>query len=424
MAANVQSAGVKTVSRLVSAFLAVLCLALGMAAHAGPIPEIIRVYGGRDDELSKDLVLTHDGRLLTTGWTESHGDTLGDLQVMAFGLACDSMWSMTVGGSAGLDKGKEIVLLPGEGFLVAGYSESVPSDPRQGSILRIDLAGTLAWSQQLGGPGRDGFFDLVPLADGTFLAVGDYQNGTYRDGWLYCYTASGDFVWERFVGTDRDTRLFTACQLVDGTIVCAGWSRPALPGTIPDIHIFALTDSGDPLWDRIFGTNEQDIARRVRPLATGGFVMTGDSELPADQGSEQIVIARFQADGTLVWGLACGNVWLDHASDLAVDQDNAVYVTGTSEVNAEHATDVALIRVTLAGELTWFSTHGSDADDLGRGIEIDPLGRLFVTGQTFHRFATHRTDMFIARVLDSNLPGSQPAYLLTFDEAGIEFRRR
>ncbi|MCB2211735.1 hypothetical protein KQI52_06445 [bacterium] len=395
-----------------------------IVAHAGPIPEIIRIYGGRDDELSKDLILTHDGRILTTGWTESHGDTLGDLQVMAMGLACDSMWSMTAGGTGGLEKGKEIVLLPGEGVLVAGYTESVPNDHRQGYLLRIGLDGNLVWSQQLGGTGRDGFFDLAPLADGTFLAVGDYQVDPYRDGWLYCFTASGDFVWQRFVGTDRDTRLFTACQLVDGSIICAGWSRPALPGTIPDIHLFALTESGDPLWDRIFGTGEQDIARRVRPLATGGFVMTGESELPEDEGAEQIVIARFQADGTLVWGLACGNEWLDQASDLAIDQDHAVYVVGTSEVNAEHETDVMLIRVTLSGELTWFSTHGSDADDLGRGIVIDPFGRLFVTGQTHHRFAIHRTDNFIARVLDSYLPGSQPAFLSSFDDAGIEFRRR
>ncbi|GGM96752.1 hypothetical protein GCM10010967_33070 [Dyadobacter beijingensis] len=101
--------------------------------------------------------------------------------------------------------------------------------------------------------------------------------------------------------------------------------------------------------------------------------------------------------------------------DVAVDDSNYVYVTGTFYATSPFGTaagneDIFLAKYKPSGELVWSRTLGGPGYDEGRGIDLDKEGNIYVTGD----FA--QTISLDGHSATSR--GSEDAFVAKFDRQG------
>ena len=115
-------------------------------------------------------------------------------------------------------------------------------------------------------------------------------------------------------------------------------------------------------------------------------------------------MAKYTADGTLLWAKHAGSIGSDNGNGLAVDSSGNVYVTGgfgdtvSFEAGAgKNATfgageagetlllndgnsDIFIAKYTDDGNLVWVKRAGGIYGDQGRDLAVDNSGNVYITG--------------------------------------------
>lgn len=187
-----------------------------------------------------------------------------------------------------------------------------------------------------------------------------------------------------------DVLLWASPLKGEGTIASGSVSSPvAAPAQGgKDVYLRAQGDDGTVLWEQQFGTEADDAAlgNAVAPDGTVYAAGYTNGSLAADnQGSADIWVASFDADGAERWTQQLGGRLWDRAYGVVAD-DEGVYVTGYTfgefaESGAGGA-DAFVARFDSEGSLSWLKQFGSDAVDWGQGATAGPDGSIFLVGFT------------------------------------------
>lgn len=193
-------------------------------------------------------------------------------------------WSSLLGGGAD-DYAEEMVLLPGGGVVVVGWTRSadfpvLPAGALQAGeedvfAARFDAAGQLLWSRLFGGPGDDRAFgaDLAGDGSGDVLVAGYADPGFPTTPGAYATNVDGGFLM-RLSGSDGSVQ----------------WSTQLPGGRIRSVQV---DDDGTAL---VAG-----VASVILPASAGAFDSTFNG------GLNDAFAARFSADGTaLIWATFLG----------------------------------------------------------------------------------------------------------------------
>jgi uncharacterized delta-60 repeat protein len=125
---------------------------------------------------------------------------------------------------------------------------------------------------------------------------------------------------------------------------------------------------------------------------------------------QDMVLLKYNSAGTLLWRQSyngIGNV-ADEALVMKVD-NNYVYIAGYI-YNQYGTQDFATLKYSLGGSLLWVKTYGSLFNpDIVRGIDTDPFGNVYVTGE----FYGETTQYDYATI--KYLPDGTQAWVVTYD---------
>lgn len=100
-------------------------------------------------------------------------------------------------------------------------------------------------------------------------------------------------------------------------------------------------------------------------------------------------LARLLPDGTVVWAVSFGGAGLDEAYDLALSPNGEPVIAGTfngpatfagNTVQGTGLDDVFVARFDANGQMLWLQTAGGAGADTATGIATDAAGSVFVTG--------------------------------------------
>lgn len=139
------------------------------------------------------------------------------------------------------------------------------------------------------------------------------------------------------------------------------------------------------LWSKQPGTPTFDYFNCVTSDGSGGVYCAGASQGalfgPALGGYDNIV-AHYDAQGQLVFGVQFGTGGLDHASELATDGAGGVFVVGSSDTPVGGmgfgVLDAFVARVNSAGNLHWSTAIGASKTVAANGVAPDGVGGCFV----------------------------------------------
>lgn len=317
-------------------------------------------------------------------------------------------WSDTAGAS-GYDQGVAIACdRKGQRVYVAGFSEGTldPSNPNTGGrdmlLLAYDAAGTRLWARQLSAVSDShvAFGEGVAVDDDGSVYVAGWASAAVigggvpageRDALLVKYDKHGQQLWLRQLGSeDYDYGWDVAVGAgPDADIYLVGRAGRSLDGQhfagVTDAFVAKFSSSGTKQWTRQLGTPGADDAFGATVDHDGNVLVTGSTSGllhpgGTSAGETDIFLAKYSADGVLLWARQCGQSMDDRGNSVAVDADNNIYVAG--EVGVPDAEGMPMPQAALAK----FRANGDrefliePSGSTLNGVVVDSSSNVFVTG--------------------------------------------
>jgi len=178
-------------------------------------------------------------------------------------------------------------------------------------------------------------------------------------------------------------------------------------------------------FSRILGGVKEDVGYAIDIDSQDRVVITGNTEStdfpvlmaydPSYNGPTEIYfegdafIASFFPNGTLYWSTFFGGSLSDVGSDLIIDSQDNIIITGSTEStdlpilngfdsNLDGREDAFLAKFSSNGELIWSTFIGDIGSDTGMGVTIDSFNNIFVTGRwEATPIGNNKWDAFIAK---------------------------
>lgn len=288
-------------------------------------------------------------------------------------------WVKQAGGT-GSDRGYAISAFDDGSSVVAGYFSGTaafgPGETGETSwtsagdkdicVAQFNTNGTLAWASAAGGTGTDWGQGVAAYPGGGCLVTGFFNgDATFgadkaettlhsaggKDIFVARYDGTGQLVWAVSAGSAGDDEGASVAAIADGTLVVTGFC------------------SGE---------------------ATFNSATTAATVLPVAGGAEDIFLAKYDADGDLVWLTGAGGAGLDKGLGVCAFPNGTSAITGrctgsvnfsaTASVTGYGGTDIFVTKYDSAGIPIWARNAGSAGDDAAVAICALDDGSCAITG--------------------------------------------
>jgi hypothetical protein len=303
--------------------------------------------------------------------------------VLPAGVAADTArWTRQFGTDKGDYAGG--IVLDASGISIGGETYGSLGGPSlgysDGFVRRYDRMGHHLWTDQFGTPTQERVnaitqdwqgLTIAGQTDGALARPHEVEIGTY-DIFVRRYARSGDVLWTRQFGTNEEDEAHGIAADSEGvTVVGETWGSIARdnPSDWPDAVVRHYGRAGTVDWTRQFGTAAPDVARAVAVSGSAIFVLGSTS--PRDGGGGSW-IRRYDPSGRLLWhrSVPCGGRSIAADEGLAVvggfdDGERSVY---------------ALCRYDRAGRLLWTRQFGAYEDGVYPSAVATDRDSIVVTG--------------------------------------------
>lgn len=231
--------------------------------------------------------------------------------------------------------------------------------------------GDLVWSQLIDEP-NNALSDL-PRGIATDAAGNVYLGGESSHPYLSKHDSAGNLLWERPISNLNSADLF---QDAAGDLYLHGW-RSALTGH----YVYKYNQAGDLLWQRQFGNAPASFATDLVVDAEGSVYLSGNT--PSSP-TRDMVLVKYASDGSLLWQQNLGTPSLDTSQALALGPDGNVYLAGYTdgELGGPNlgGRDAVLLKYDPTGNLIWSTQFGGSKNDLVADLAFDEFGNVFLGG--------------------------------------------
>lgn len=235
--------------------------------------------------------------------------------------------------------------------------------------------------------GREDFGSAVTV-DGNDIIVGDSWRDTTGsqvviDWQVLKYDAQGNLLWRRIYDSGRPDWLSGITIDRHHDIIGVGWVASEDDDSTR-LLLVKFTAQGVVTWDRqyAFGLATQGLALTLDP--SGDILVTGSNFAGGDSSNDDLLIADFRADGSLVrWDTL--NFGADESGqDITCDaQGNLVVLGGQvplqDSTDSVSTADLLLVKVTPEHKTLWRRVYDSGYDDLNGSVALDSVGNIYVS---------------------------------------------
>ena len=347
-----------------------LCIIISLHSYSlyaqTPVIEWQKCYGGNNGDYAWSIEQTSDGGYITAGYTEGpdngdimgyHGNiVVGDLWIVKSASDGTIQWQKCLGG-AYQETGAVIHQTADGGYIVAGSSASVDCSitGNHGGldywIVKLNSKGDIVWQKMAGGSKNEYAYGLAIANDGGYFVSGFTEssdgdvtiNHGVRDFWIIKLDASGNLIWQKSLGGDQDDEAFSVQATSDGGCVAAGYTQSA-NGDVTGFHgksdlwIVKLDNTGNLQWQKALGGSGSEGAWSIQVTKDGGYIAAGSSN---------------SNDGDV-----SGNHMAFGPGDL----------------------DFWVVKIDNAGNLQWQKCYGGSFNEIAYFIQNTPDGGYVLTG--------------------------------------------
>lgn len=302
-------------------------------------------------------------------------------------------------------------------------------------VAKVNNWGEILWSKTFGGTKDDIATDVIETKDNNILVLattasadGDaLGNGSLGGLILLKLKTDGSIIWRKvfaggynvgdlaFSKADAYSKP-TIKRTADGAYMIAANTIPLIS---TDTWLAKITETGQTLWTKTYGSNQNDWINEIVVCADGGYLLVGGTEanvneIPgAGKGFIDIYIIKTDATGNLIWHKALGGANLDEAFSAIQLADGSFLVVGESNsTNGDFGENLGekdgfILKISNSGSLLWKKQVGGVYSDGLYAIRQSTNGKTYAFGQSNSTLGTVKPkssfgDVWITQIDENN----------------------
>ena len=297
---------------------------------------------------------------------------------------------------------------------------------------KFSADGSFMWAKSAGGANTDKSYGIATLSEGAALVTGEFfGTATFGAGesnettlasageadiFFAKYNEDGTLAWAKRAGGEDFDRGWSVSALSDDSFLVTGYYRTSTTLGAGEVNETTFTSAGDDdifvanfatdgslTWARSAGGNGFDRGQSISALPDGAAIATGVFTGTAHFGYAEtlessyyydVFVAKFNADGGVMWAKSAGGDVNDSANGISVLDDGTAVVTGTfihaatfgagepneTVLTSGGETDIFIAKYGTDGNLIWAKSAGSDSNSSADGISALSDGSFLMAG--------------------------------------------
>lgn len=307
-----------------------------------------KTYGGSKPDYPHHMLATSDGNYFLVGHSQSYGGGDYDVLLLKIDPSGNTLWLKTFGGW-GNDKGSDIIATNDGNYMIIGSTDSWSQD-HNFYLIKIDPAGNVLWSKELGGSANDFGSSIQQTPDGGYMILGtSYSFGAGGDALQIKTDASGNAAWQNnFGGANYDEGMYIVCN-GDGSSVFVVRDS-SLAGKDIDTRVIKTDVTGSVVWNKVYGGTKKDTPKMIQRTMDGGYVIAA---ITRSFGiiSPDMWIVKLDASGDTTWTRRYGGNQHEHCYVVRELSDGSYIAVGKTESFSPDF-EVMFLRVNSFGTMT------------------------------------------------------------------------
>lgn len=306
-------------------------------------------------------------------------------------------WKKAVGGR-GNTSINGITVNPNGDIFVAGSTKdstfAIIGSEYDGFVQKYDAAGNLVFTSTWGGKLGDLFYDVATDSNGNIYAVGmsysqDGDAATLNiakadsKAIIVKLDANGNLVKSTGVGSWQDVFYQIEINSNGELFVCGSFSSKTATSLFTnkgwsDVGMLKFDTNLNQVWAKSWGGSQLDYATNIATTSDGGVIAVGytkssDGNLygVGNKGGFDAFIVKWDNGGSVAWYDACAGSVNDYFTDIFIDTDGTIYVSGHSESTTRDfnlignlgKNDAFIAKYTSSGKFTTIRGVGGTKDD-------------------------------------------------------------
>jgi hypothetical protein len=245
-------------------------------------------FGGIDEDESLWIDETADGGYCVAGRSNSFGTGNGDAIVLKFTSNGNISWIRLYWGSEndGYEEARVIRASDDGTMVFGGNTFSYGAGNSDFWVVKLDGTGRVLWGKTYGMTGEERLCSLTQTLDNGFIITGLSKSldavDTPEDEWSYWIIkidAEGHIQWEKAIIcralTGKWTDYFNAADETEEGRYVVAISTPGSGEGSSDIRVLKFDAEGSVLWQKAYGGAENDHVWAVREAKDGGYIAVG-----------------------------------------------------------------------------------------------------------------------------------------------------
>lgn len=371
-------------------------------------------YGGLYNDEAFSITSDNNGFFYIVGSVRLSEEDFEKVRLMKLNVDGDIIFDKYFG-SGYRNRAFDIIKLKNDNFLICGETWGGFNSPwgrRNIFLLEVDKNGNEKWSKYFFNYHRDQAFSLKELKSGNILIVGYSksfnESSTLGDIYLLKTNNKGDFIFENTYDKNGNDYGFDVIEKGNGNYLILSTSGGFYNSNQfdyryshdADIMLIETNCSGDELNRTFWGTLKHDFGRQIIKSENDGFFIIGSTQ-SYGEGSFDMLLLKTDDTGNEEWFKTFGHVDFDYGISISMsDDDNFLYLLGTTyDVDAEN-TKILLIKTDLQGNEVWSHELGSNSNFSGRKVKSLKDGGCIVIGTI--NSGIHKTNDIFVQIFDKN----------------------
>ncbi len=306
------------------------------------------------------------------------------ISVPTFAQLPEALWFQTIGGYE--DELAYCVQQTADGgFIVTGYTYSFGAGGTDICLVKTDSNGNVVWYETFGGMESDVGKSVRATNDGGYIICGNtmsFGEGNI-DIMLIKTDSLGEMLWQRTFGTVENEVAFDVQLTTDDGYLITGTRQPyGAPSDSMDAWLIKTDAEGDTVWTRIFGGMQCDGLLSSKQTSDGGYISVGITDSFGDHDDEAWLL-KTNANGNEIWSRTFGGEEEDSFSNIQLTSDGGYVMVGNSYGVDEDDRAIWLVRTDESGNELWSKTYGGEYDDSGQSVKQTDDGGFILIGWEF-----------------------------------------
>jgi len=294
-------------------------------------------------------------------------------------------------------------------------------------VAKYDPNGNVLWAKNPSGSGADGGLAICTDASGNVFVTGWFSSPTLTFGssiithagsgydiFIAKYDPNGNELWAKKAGGLNDDGGLGVCTDANGNVIITGYfkSSSVTFDTVTltnagnyNIFLAKYDPNGNLIWAKSAGGSGDDEGYGVNVDGSGNLFITGEfnsttltfgTTTLTNNGSYDIFIAKYDANGNVMWAHSSGGSDDDEGFAVSADQQGNLFVTGffssssitfgsTPLINAGGPwhNDIFLTKYDPGGNVLWAQRTGGTSSDIAGAICVDAVGNVLLSGRCY-----------------------------------------